>query len=204
MELNHADANNTNSRGNIVMNHEYIHFIIDPSGLAPKSLSEAILILRNASSEFCSCWLREARSDQVTGDISERAFAALDHIENELLRRRDDRQSDRAIFLGAALDKVVGQIIEPVDESTKLFFTNLESGSGKLPTAVMTKPLKLKTALTKIKHRDPNMINFSIGSDREHILYCLTNGGDRYPDTIIRMDIKTFCDACDAAAEVLQ
>ena len=184
------------------MTNRIIDFMVAPMASTPRTLTESIRQVGNASAGFCRSWLAKNESDAIA--TSEEAFGFLDHIQNELLRHRD-RQSKMpnwdASPLNAALNANIGELLEPATVNDKKTFQAQQVGLGILPRASQAVPLTLKTALNKLKHRDTNAVNFTASST--HTLFIFTQGGMNKPDSISSFDIQVFCDACKVAAQAV-
>jgi hypothetical protein len=177
-----------------------LHFLVNPNGNPPQTLPESFRKLLNLSSGFCRSWNNHELSDaQAT---SEEAFELLDHIQNEILRHRDDKSSDsnwNSHALKEALSVQVGDMVKNAAPHKNEFLA-LPAGSGALPASVPVQPLSLEVALNKLKHRASNAVNFSIINSNSHFLYIFTNAGMGKPDTISELNIDRFCNACKKAA----
>lgn len=183
------------------MTNRHIEFLVTPTSFAPRSLPESIRQVGNLSAGFCRSWVSDEIIDaQAT---SEEAFQFLDHIQNELLRHRDEKAklpgwpSDP---LKTALDATVGHLLDPATPNDKTFFLALPPGEGALPAGASLVPLTLAAALNKLKHRSTSAVNFTVSPAGAHTLYIFTNAGMGKLDTISSFDIHAFCTACKAAA----
>ena len=186
------------------MADRYIDFMVALKGSAPRTLHEYIRLLGNASSRFCRSW--------IAGDIddvkatSEEAFGMLDHIQNELLRSRDDRRDLRTwpgSDLQAALAARVGDLVEPTRPAIESTFRCQPVGSGAIPIASTVIPLKLAAALNKLKHRSSNSVNFTVSDGDVHKIVFLTLGGNNRPNSISSFEVQAFCAACRTAANAV-
>lgn len=181
-----------------------MHFMVAPSSNAPKSLGNSIRSLRDFSAGFVHSWLDLRYDDAIA--TSEKAFEALDHIQNEFLRRRDDLKHENKWFdsqLRHVLSSNIGILIQPVDESLKKAFCGSEIGYPELPVDVKKSELTLEIALNKLKHRASNTINFSI-KKYKHTLYIFTHSGMRQDQSISVFEMGEFCNLCRAALEILE
>lgn len=159
------------------MKNRTIEFLFDNSKNHPKSLTESILNVRNLSAGFCRSWSTQRMQDAIS--TSEQAFAELDHLQNELLRHRDERKSSPSWsfdLLNIALEVKIGELISPANQLDVDTFKALPIGQGNLPQSTNTKKLTLVAALNKLKHRNPEDINFSISDNGRHILYFFYKG----------------------------
>ncbi len=183
------------------MTNHYIHFL---KASTPKSLLESISQVGNLSARFCCSWL--ANETDGAAATSEEAFQHFDHIQNELLRHRDDKSklsgwsSDP---LKLALNVRVGDLLDPATPSDKVFFESLLVGQGAFPINASLAPLTLEVALNKLKHRSTSLVNFTVSGSSGHVLYFFTNAGNGKKDTISRFDVQRFCTACKTAAETI-
>jgi len=186
------------------MTNRITEFLIAATNTAPKSLPESIRQVGNLSAGFCRSWLSNETADAST--TSEEAFQLLDHIQNELLRHRDENAIKHGCSnnpFKVALDAPVGDLLTPAIPSDKSFFSSLPTGSGAFPPGANLVPLTLETALNKLKHRSTAGVNFTASSSSVHVLYIFTNAGMSKPDTISSVDIHVFCNACKVAAEAI-
>lgn len=182
------------------MANRHTEFLVAANNSAPRSLPESIRQVGNLSAGFCRSWLSNEIPDALT--TSEEAFQLFDHIQNELLRHRDEKSklpgwpSDP---FKVALDATVGDLIDAASAADKAFFQSLAPGAGALPPGASLAPLTLSTALNKLKHRSTSAVNFTASSSGAHVLYIFTNAGMGKPDTISGFDVHVFCGACKAA-----
>ncbi|MBY7730180.1 hypothetical protein JHW46_07405 [Vibrio splendidus] len=179
-------------------------FMKRPGANAPVTLPSSIRALRNLSAGFCDSWQSNRMEDGYAN--SEEAFEALDHIQNEILRCRDDRngsQSWSSDPLKQALDQVVGKIVNNATSQHQMTFDATPTGSGTLPANTQASDLKLGVALNKLKHRSTSKVNFSIDPIAGHTLYIFTNAGCGQPATVSQIPIKALCDAASNAANVI-
>ena len=180
-----------------------MQFLVNPNGNPPQTLPESFRKLLNLSSGFCRSWTNQDLSDaQAT---SEEAFELLDHIQNELLRHRDDKKSDpnwSSHPLKVALSVQVGNLIKNATPH-KQNFLSLSPGSGALPASVPVEPLSLEVALNKLKHRAYIAVNFSVTNSNNHLLYIFTNAGMGQPDSISELNMDVFCDVGKQAASAI-
>ncbi|KZN45843.1 hypothetical protein N476_25095 [Pseudoalteromonas luteoviolacea H33] len=173
-----------------------MHFMVNSSVNSPRSLEDSIRNLSNLSAGFVKSWNQQNRDDaQAT---SESAFKALDHIQNEILRRRDDMKSANtwdSSNLQNALKLPVGKILKPASEQHATEFSSMEEGNAFFPENNNLTDLTLEVALNKLKHRASNQINFSL-TENKHYLYIFTHSGMGQPNTISSFDLDVFCDKC--------
>jgi len=170
-----------------------LQFLKNPNGNPPQTLPESFRKLSNLSAGFCRSWTNQDLPDaQAT---SAEAFELLDHIQNELLRYRDDKRSDanwNSHPLKLALSGHVGVLVNNATPH-KQSFLSLSPGAGALPASVQVKPLSLEVALNKLKHRDSTAGNFSITNSNNHLLYVFTNAGMGHSDSISELNMDVFC-----------
>lgn len=183
------------------MTDRYTEFLVAATNSAPRSLSESVRQVGNLSAGFCRSWLTNEIPDALT--TSEEAFQLLDHIQNELLRHRDEKSK----LLGwssdpfkLALDAAIGDLLDPATPNDKTFFLSRSPGAGALPPGASPAKLTLAAALNKLKHRSTSAVNFTASLPGAHVLHIFTNAGMGKPDTISCFDIHVFCSACKTAA----
>lgn len=184
------------------MTESYTEFLVDPTGKSPRNLKDSIRRVLDASAGFRQSWLNGEYPEAY--DTSQEAFEHFDYIQNELLRQRDVHKSNAATWptspFCAALTTPVGQIINNVSATDRLWFLNLVQGAGAMLIACNPTPLTLDKALNKLKHRDTVAFNFSLPSGSGHTIYLFTNGGMGQSDSLSKIDISDFCAACKTAA----
>lgn len=181
-----------------------IGFLVNNSGSLPDSLPEAIRLLKNSSLGFCNSWLNEELSEAE--NTSEEAFGLFDHIQNELLRRKEDKKYENdwsSSPFKIILNESIGEIIKPASVTQKNEFYQLSNGEGKLPENSIVKDLSLMDALNKLKHRDSLLVNFKVIAVNQHKLFFFTNAGNGQPNSISTFDVSVFCSACKKAADIL-
>jgi hypothetical protein len=183
------------------MTNKNLEFLVAATNTAPKSLPESIRQVGNLSAGFCRSWLSNEITDALT--TSEEALQHLDHIQNELLRHRDEKAKllnwPNSPFK-SALETSVGELLAPATPSHKSLFLSLAPGAGAFPSGTSTASLTLAEALNKLKHRNTIAINFTVSSSGQHIFYIFTNAGMGKSDTISKFDVHVFCNACKFAA----
>jgi len=181
----------------------YTEFLIDPSGKPPCTLPELIRQVANSSAGFSRSWTAGDLDDAHA--TSAEAFSCLDHIQNELLRHRDEKSQLidwRASPFNAALNATIGSLVEPVLPAEKAAFLVQDVGTGSIPSSATVGALTLAAALNKLKHRKVSGVNFSI-ANASHTLYFLTYAGMGRPDSLSGFDVQTFCNACKVAVRAL-
>lgn len=185
------------------MTSHYPSFLVAPSGSVPRTLLGSIRDVGNASAGFCRSW--RAKDLESAGATSEEAFSYLDHIQNELLRHRDEKSKqagwDKSPYF-SVLSTPVGKLLQPASEDDKAAFVSRKTGEGQMPEH-SAEPLSLNDALNKLKHRATNLVNFAISADGAHELFIFTTAGMGKPDSISTFDVETFCRACKEAAGLL-
>ena len=183
------------------MANRYTEFLVAATNSAPRSLPESIRQVGNLSAGFCRSWRSNEIPDAHT--TSEEAFQLFDHIQNELLRHRDEKSklpgwsSDP---FNVALNTAIGDLLDHATPNDKTFFLSCSPGAGALPPGASLAPLTLATALNKLKHRSTSAVNFTGSPSSAHVLYIFTNAGMGKPDTISSFDVHAFCSACKTAA----
>lgn len=98
-----------------------MELLVRPGIKKVKTLLEEIHRFESSSADFCESWTSNHLDDAY--EQSEEAFKALDHIQNELLRIRDDNKKDnnwQSSPLKQALDLVVGRIAINISEVEKM------------------------------------------------------------------------------------
>lgn len=178
-----------------------MEFLKNNSNEMPKSIEEAVRLLKNSSLGFCSSWSDGHLEDAQK--TSEEAFEMLDHIGNELLRRRDDFKKLNkwaSSQYKLAMLESIGEIVKltPPDEEGNFFQTSV--GQAEFPAGYIQTNLALEHALNKLKHKVSDGINFNISDTGEHYLFVLTGSGMGQPATISKIHIKTFCNVCKKAS----
>lgn len=182
------------------MANRYTEFLVAATNSVPRSLPESIRQVGNLSAGFCRSWLSNEIPDALT--TSEEAFQLFDHIQNELLRHRDEKSklpgwsSDP---FKVALDATVGDLLDPASPADKAFFQLCSPGAGALPPGTSPASLTLAAALNKLKHRSTSAVNFTASPSGAHVLYIFTNAGMGKQDTISSFDVHVFCGACKIA-----
>jgi hypothetical protein len=186
------------------MTNRSFDFLVAAVGTTPKSLPESIRQVGNLSAGFCRSWLARDMDDALA--TSEEAFQLLDHVQNELLRHRDDKSkiggwaSDP---FKAALDIQVGSLLSPASPADRVFFDSCARGAGAMPPGTVPGALSLVQALNKLKHRRRSAVNFTAAPSGAHVLYIFTNAGSGQPDAIASLDIQDFCNACKSAVTAM-
>lgn len=186
------------------MPNRYTEFLVASSSSAPKTLAESIRQVDNLSAGFCRSWLANEITEALT--TSEEAFQLFDHIQNAILRHRDEKSKLPGWSTDpfkVALDKSVGNLIDPASPIDKAFFHSLIPGAGAFPLNASHAPLTLATALNKLKHRSTSAANFTVSPYGAHVLYIFTNAGMGKQDTISSFDVHVFCSACKAASAAI-
>lgn len=184
------------------MPDRFINFMVPVTG---PTLIETIKSLRKSSSDFCLSLGKDKETSAAT--ISQEAFGFLDHIGNELLRCRDSVPKTEWVGspLVAALDAVVGTLIEPTTTKIEEDFYSQGIGCGAMPDGAPISQLKLAVALNKLKHRSSNTrsVNFRVSNGSAHELYIFTIGVGRKNNSISSFDVQALCCACLVAANAV-
>jgi hypothetical protein len=186
------------------MTNRYNEFLVAATSSAPRTLPESIRQVGNLSAGFCRSWLSNEIPDALT--TSEDAFQLFDHIQNELLRHRDEKSKLPGWSVDPfkiALDVIIGDLLDPATPNDKIFFLSCPPGAGALPPGASPAPLTLEVALNKLKHRSTSAVNFTASPSGAHVLYIFTNASMRKPDTISCFDVHAFCRACKTATGII-
>jgi hypothetical protein len=178
-------------------NHHVIDFSPGSDDDTPRKLRDVIGRVRNASHDFCESWQTGALNEAEK--ISQKALEDLDYIVGELLRHRDVKNKSLDCQFKAKLQEKVGLVVTDLSEEHMSWFCELPSGSASLPDGAEHKNLILDTALTKLKHRHPHSLNFTL--EPSHTLYALIRAGMGKPPSIIQVPMIHFLNACTAAAD---
>jgi len=179
-----------------------MQFLKNSSSELPRTIEESIRLLKNASVGFCDSWL-DGDIDEAK-ETSVEAFEILDHIQNELLRRRDDlkkenRWSDSQYKV--AMGEVVGEIVAIESQQHETNFLQNPVGDASFPDEAIPETLTMEKALNKLKHRVSHGINFNISPAKEHYLYIFTSSGMGQPAAISKIHMKKFCQKCKSASK---
>ncbi len=185
------------------MSNRHIKFLVDQT-YTPKSLYDSIRKVGDLSAGFCRSWLSNEIADALA--TSEEAFQLLDHIQNELLRHRDEKAKQpnwaNSPFK-LALDARVGDLVDPATPSDESFFSSLSPEQGALPAGTTPTALTLEKALNKLKHRSTTKVKFTIAHSGSHTLFIFANAGMGNQNTISKFKIEDFCKACKAAVATI-
>lgn len=169
-----------------------IKFLTGIGNYKTKTLEESIKSLKEASILFMNYW-KEAELENA-GIISEKAMVELDHIVNEILRKRDQLKTDNN-FNGSALESHLntdcGVELTSLLNTERDNFINSRPGNFSLPRTGNI--IKYNKLINKIKHRRADKVNFKIGNNDEHIFYIIIDASMGQPDTIVEFDIADFC-----------
>lgn len=172
-------------------------FLKNSSSELPRTVEESIRLLKNASMGFCDSWL-DGDIDEAQ-ETSTEAFEMLDHIQNELLRRRDDLKKENRWAdsnYKVAMNEVAGEIVTIDSQEEESTFLQSPVGQAGFPNETSPVNLTIEKALNKLKHRVSDGINFNISTASEHYLYILTAAGMGQPASISKIHIKEFCNKC--------
>ncbi|HCE2452851.1 TPA: hypothetical protein NGU14_004504 [Vibrio parahaemolyticus] len=181
-----------------------MELLVQPGMKKAKTLSAEILSLKTSVAGFCESW--KEQNLVYAYEQSDMAFRSLDHIQNELLRIRDDKKTDanwQTDSFKQALDLKVGHVLAGVTPQEKVQFSNAKNGAGCLPNSAQITDLTLEVALNKLKHKSNDKVNFKIDDQLGHILYIFTNAGCGQPDSISEIHFKEFCDAANKAEQAV-
>ena len=128
----------------------------------------------------------------------------LDHIVNEIMRARDQMQSDGS-HTGSPLESQLNitraSSASPVTRVQQDNLSALGAGNGMLPFAGIT--LTMEKLLNKIKHRRTTSANFRVGASGEHIFLVGVDKPNRQPDSIVEFVVGDFCKHCSDVAAVI-
>ena len=178
-------------------------FGVAPLGSISRALLGSIQDLGNASVSFRRSWLANDFPSAVA--TSAEGFGYLDHIQNQLLRHRDEERQKAGWEESAyrlALNVRVGELLQPTSEDDKAQFASRRPGKGYLPEGT-TEPLSLNDALDKIKQRATSVVNFAVSSGDVHELFIFTPEDMGKSAAISKFDLEQFRGACKAAAKLL-
>jgi GH18 family chitinase len=106
-----------------------MELLVQPGIKKAKTLSAEILSLKTSVAGFCESW-KEQNLDYAY-EQSDMAFRSLDHIQNEILRIRDDKKTDanwQTESFKQALDLKVGHVLAGVTSQEKVQFSNAKNG----------------------------------------------------------------------------
>jgi hypothetical protein len=170
----------------------------------PPSMAECIYQLENTSVVFLSAWKRTPKDFQRAARASQEAMQYLDHVVNQIMRARDQMQSD-GCYTGSALEAQLNipraLSASPVTRVQQDDLSALGPGNGVLP--FLGSALSLEKLLNKIKHRRLTSANFRIGASGEHVFIVGVDKPNRDPDSIVEFVVGDFCKHCSDVAEII-
>lgn len=179
-------------------------FLTGGGSSPPPSIGESIYQLENASVVFLSAWRSTPRDVQRAARASQEAMRHLDHIVNEIMRARDQMQSDGS-YTGSPLESQLNitraSSVSPVTRAEQDALYAQGPGNGMLPFA--GSPLTMEKLLNKIKHRRTNSTNFRISPSGEHIFLVGVDNPSRQPDSIVEFVVGGFCKHCHEVAAAI-
>jgi hypothetical protein len=182
----------------------YTEFLAGLNGATPSNLPTAIDDLEDASMIFLSRW---NRGDILrAGEISKNAMTLFDFITNELLREMVERKGS-GNYVGTRFEtemsRSCGRGVTGATLADQQGVVRAGPGNGKLPVSLdlVTGP-SLQQLLNKVKHRNPNLMNFRIDTE-EHIFVICTDHTYGGPEGIYEFKVSEFCGHCRIAAAEL-
>jgi hypothetical protein len=182
----------------------HIEFLIDSSQSKMNSLPEEIGNLEDYSLVFTKRW-RDGDYERAS-DVSKHALKTLDFLANEFLRLEVDRKGEGTYHGTPFAIEMSRQCGRGVTNATRTDHQDLikaRAGNGNLPVHCAIVPsLSLHQLLNKVKHRNPNYMNFRHIHDR-HIFVIGVDHTNGNPEGIYEFDIAEFCVLCRAAAAAL-
>lgn len=173
------------------------------SGLPP-SLGESIYQLGNTSVVFLSAWRSAPRDFLRAARASQEAMQHLDHIVNEIMRVRDQMQSDGSYsgsLLEIQLNITRASSVSPVTRDQQDALSGQGPGNGVLPFVGV--PLTMEKLLNKIKHRRTTSSNFRDSLSDGHIFLIGVDKPNRDPDSIVEFVVGDFCKHCSNIVAVI-
>lgn len=181
-----------------------ISFLTGGGSSSPPSIDESIYELKNTSIIFLNAWQSTPQDLRRAAIVSQKAMLHLDHIVNEIMRARDQMQSD-CCYAGSHLESQLNitraSSASPVTRAQQDALFALNPGSGVLPFSGGA--LSMEKLLNKIKHRRVNSVNFRVGASGEHIFLVGADKPNRQPDSIVEFVIDDFCRHCSDIAVVI-
>lgn len=182
----------------------YTEFLAGLHGATPSNLPTAIDDLEDASMVFLSRW---NRGDLLrAGEVSKNAMTLFDFITNELLREMVDRKGS-ASYVGtpfeAEMSRPCGRGVTGATLADQQGVVQAGPGNGQLPMSLGLAPdPSLQQLLNKVKHRNPNLMNFRIDAE-EHILVICTDQTHGGSEGVYEFKVSEFCSRCRMAAAEL-
>jgi hypothetical protein len=167
-----------------------------------KSLRESIFELKNTSIIFVHSWKNQDLFR--AGQVSEAAMISLDHIVNEILRKRDELKNDSK-YKGSRFENYMnaycGFEVSPVSISDKKQLMSIGPGLGALPR--VGQKIAFVKLLNKIKHRRAREANFRIGNNDEHYFLIIIDAAMGEDDTIVEFEVNDFCEKCNCVSNIV-
>jgi hypothetical protein len=175
----------------------YTEFLVGQNAATPSNLPKAITALEDASTIFADRWAKG--NFQHAGDVSNNAMTLLNFITNELLRVEVARKGAGS-YVGTPFSiemaRLHGLGVTNATINDHLATVQAGAGNGILPTHLGT-PLSLKfnKLLNKVKHRNPNLMNFRFEGGKHIFVVCAdhTSGG---AEGVYEFDVAEFCSHC--------
>jgi len=130
----------------------------------------------------------------------------LDFISNELLREKVKRNGSGAYANSRFASKMgvsCGAGVTNATLADQMAVVGAGAGQGQLPARLGPPvPLTLDRLLNKIKHRNPELMNFRVQGDRHIFIVCPehTHGG---AEGVYEFDVQDFCAKCREATNAL-
>ncbi len=181
-----------------------ISFLTGGGSGSPPTIGESIYQLENTSVLFLTAWLRTPIDFSRAARASQEGMLYLDHIVNEIMRTRDQMQSD-GCYAGSPLEDQLNIArafsVSPVTRVQQDALSALGAGNGMLPSAGL--PLTMEKLLNKIKHRRVTSTNFRVGAAGEHFFLIGVDKPSRLPDSIVEFVVGDFCKHCREIAEII-
>lgn len=182
----------------------FTEFLVGINSASPSNLPDAISDLEDTSTIFHRRWTEG--DYQRAGDVSKKAMALFDFITNELLREQVKRKG-LGTYLNSAfsrtMDTPCGSGVTGASQTDQEAMVRCGPGNGILPLHLGNpRSLTLSRLLNKIKHRNPQLMNFRFDNGDHIFIICpeVTGGG---AEGIYEFSVAQFCDACRQAARIL-
>ncbi|EKN3986140.1 hypothetical protein ACS90Y_003824 [Yersinia enterocolitica] len=181
-----------------------ISFLTDRRLENPPSIKESIYRLKSSSFLFQNAWVQSPQDLECAERESVEAMLHLDHIVNEIMRFRDQLQSDNN-YTGSSLEthlNITSALsVSPVTRLEQTSLSGLLPGNGVLPREGVS--ITMEKLLNKIKHRRTDSSNFRIESFGEHIFLIGVDKPNHQPDSIVEFDVNVFCKYCGDISELI-
>ncbi|MFY1713618.1 hypothetical protein [Tritonibacter mobilis] len=181
------------------LNLGHTEFLVNGGGRGFSNVEDAIEKLENLSIVFTNRWQRN--EFLAAGKASGEAMICFDHIIGELMRLRDSRKASIGYSdtnFAQALAMISGRS-KPNASQADVADITASPGTGRLPTPAPIVDISLEKALNKIKHRDPTAMNFRFDADRHILVFCALNTNGSL-ESIVELDVLSFCEKCRGAA----